>query len=247
LHEDGLLTLSEEAWAKAKRRAAIIIPLANQDTVTRSEAQAAAKTLGISSRLVYVLISRCRHGQGLLTDLAPRISCGGKGKARIQGAVEKIVNDVLESFYLTRQRRSVALIVREIRRRCIELKYPVPARNTIEARIRGLDPKTVASKRDGYDATKRLTPLVGETPLPSGPLGVVQMDHSHVDVIIVEQSSRQPIGRPWLTLAIDVYTRCIVGMLLTLEAPSATSVGLCLAHAVCSKDAYLLRLGLEDV
>jgi putative transposase len=76
---------------------------------------------------------------------------------------------------------------------------------------------------------------------------VVQMDHSPVDVIVVDEISRTPIGRPSLTLAIDVFTRCIVGMLLSLEAPSATSVGLCLAHTACKKDAYLLRLGLEDI
>ena len=56
-----------------------------------------------------------------------------------------------------------------------------------------------------------------------------------MDVIVVEKESREPIGRPYLTLAIDLFTRSIIGMLLTLEAPSATSVGLCLAHAVTDK------------
>lgn len=242
-----MLTLSEKAWAQAKRRAAIIIPLAAQDTVTHSEAERAAKKLGISSRQVYRLLERCKQGEGVLTDLAPGCSSGGRGKTRIQASVEGIVTDVIESFYLSRQRRSVASIVREIRRRCVKLGYRAPARNTVEARVRSLDPKRVTHRREGYEATKKLSPVTGETPAPGGPLGVVQMDHSPVDVIVVDESSREPIGRPSLTLAIDVYTRCIVGMLLSLEAPSATSVGLCLAHAVCNKDAYLLRLGLEDI
>lgn len=182
-----------------------------------------------------------------MTDLAPRFSSGGKGKTRIEDVVEKTIMDVIESFYLTRQRRSVASIVREIRKRCIELGYSPPARNTVEARIGTLDPKRVTHSRDGYDAAKRLNPIVGETPIPASPLDVVQIDHSPVDVIVVEEISREPIGRPTLTLSIDVFTRCIVGMLLTLEAPSATSVGLCLAHTVSKKEAYLLRLGLQDV
>ena len=53
-----------------------------------------------------------------------------------------------------------------------------------------------------------------------------------MDVIVVDEKYREPIGKPYLTLAIGTFTRCIVGMLLTLEAPSATSVGLCLAHTV---------------
>jgi putative transposase len=71
------------------------------------------------------------------------------------------------------------------------------------------------------------------------------MDHTKMDVIVVDEAVRQPIGRPSLTLAIDIFTRCIVGMLVTLEAPSATSVGLCLAHVVTDKGAWLERLGLE--
>jgi putative transposase len=247
LHEDGLLTLSEEAWAKAKRRAAIIMPLANQRIVTRIEAEAAAKKLGVSSREAYKLIARCRSGEGLLTDLAPRVSSGGKGKTRIPAAIEKMIADVVESYYLSRQRLSVAALVREIRMRCVKLGYQAPARNTVEARIRRLDPKKVTGSREGYRATKRLRPAAGESPAPEAPLDLVQMDHSPVDVIVVDESSRAPIGRPSLTLAIDVFTRCIVGMLLSLEAPSATSVGLCLAHTVCSKQGYLLRLGLEEI
>lgn len=225
----------------------VILPLATQESVSCSEAVSAAKKLGISSRQVYKLIARCRNGQGLLTDLAPRVSSGGKGKTRINDEIEKIVKDVIESFYLTRQRRSIATVMREIRKRCFERGYAAPARNTVDLRIKSLEPKLVTGRRFGFEATKKLMPVIGETPATVRPLEVVQIDHSPMDVILVEESSREPIGRPFLTLAIDVHTRCIVGMLLSLEAPSATSVGLCLAHTVSSKDAYLLRLGLSDI
>ena len=247
MHDNGLLTLSEKAWAQAKRRAAIIVPLVAQGPITHPEAEKAAKKLGLSARQLYRLIAKCRRGDGLVTDMAPGCSSGGRGKARLEETVEKIVADVIQSFYLSRQRRSIAVIVREVRMRCVKLGYRPPARNTVEARIKRLDPTKVIHSREGYDATKRLRPIVGETPPATGPLAVVQMDHSPVDLIVVDETSREPIGRPSLTLGIDVYTRCIVGMLLSLEAPSATSVGLCLAHASCNKDAYMLRLGLDDV
>lgn len=35
-----------------------------------------------------------------------------------------------------------------------------------------------------------------------------------------------PIGRLWLTLAIDVATRCVGGFYLSLESPSVVSVAL---------------------
>lgn len=48
-------------------------------------------------------------------------------------------------------------------------------------------------------------------PAPGGleaaaPLGIVQIDHTKVDLTVVDPVIRLPIGRPTLTLAIDVNT-----------------------------------------
>jgi hypothetical protein len=45
---------------------------------------------------------------------------------------------------------------------------------------------------------------------------------------------------------IDVFTRCVSGMVVTLEAPSTVSVGLCLAHVVCDKCPWLERLRADE-
>ncbi|MBP6918806.1 MAG: DDE-type integrase/transposase/recombinase [Legionellaceae bacterium] len=74
---------------------------------------------------------------------------------------------------------------------------------------------------------------------------LVQIDHTPVDLIIVDEVTRRPIGRPYLTASIDNFSRCITGFCLTLEAPSAVSVGLCLVHSVIDKTAYLARLGVN--
>jgi putative transposase len=50
----------------------------------------------------------------------------------------------------------------------------------------------------------------------AAPLDVVQMDHTIADVFIVDPESRHCIGRPTLTVAIDVATRCILGTCLSL-------------------------------
>ena len=73
----------------------------------------------------------------------------------------------------------------------------------------------------------------------------MQADHTPVDVIVVDERHRLPVGRPYVTVAIDVASRCVVGMVVTLEAPSATSVGLCLAHAAADKRPWLERLEVE--
>ena len=75
------------------------------------------------------------------------------------------------------------------------------------------------------------------------PLALVQIDHTLADVIVVAEGSRLPIGRPWLTLAIDVATRMVAGFYLSLERPSALAVALVTGHAVLPKDRYLRGRG----
>ncbi|HAI7843289.1 TPA: transposase family protein, partial [Citrobacter koseri] len=88
-------------------------------------------------------------------------------------------------------------------------------------RIASLDPRKVIRRREGQDAARDLQGVGGEPPAVTAPLEQVQIDHTVIDLIVVDDRDRQPIGRPYLTLAIDVFTRCVLGMVVTLEAPSA--------------------------
>lgn len=63
---------------------------------------------------------------------------------------------------------------------------------------------------------------------------VWQADHTQVDVLLVDRSGTV-IGRPWLTTVVDTYSRCIMGMHLGYEAPSAEVVCLALRHAILPK------------
>jgi putative transposase len=89
------------------------------------------------------------------------------------------------------------------------------------------------------------TPIIGAFPESPYPLAVVQIDHTPVDLILVDDMDREPIGRPYLTVAIDVYSRCITGFCLTLEPPSAVSVGLCLSHSVLKKEDWLAERQIQ--
>lgn len=77
----------------ARRRAEIISPLAQSETVGHEAADMAAQALGLSRRQVYVLIRRARQGSGLVTDLVPGQSGGGKGKGRLPEPVERVIHE----------------------------------------------------------------------------------------------------------------------------------------------------------
>lgn len=243
--EHGLLTLSDEVWEQARLRAQVIAPLAASSTVGHQAADAASEQLGLSRRQVYVLVRQYRQGSGLVTDLAPGQSSGGKGKGRLPEPVERIIRELLHKRFLTRQKRSLAMVYRDVVQACKAQGLPVPARNTVALRIAKLNPVQLGRSREGAAAIRPLQAAGGIVPEVHAPLDQVQIDHTVIDLIIVDERDRQPIGRPYLTVAIDVYSRCLVGMVVTLEAPSAVSVGLCLAHIVCDKRSWLEHLKVE--
>ena len=67
-------------------------------------ADAAAAELGISRRQVYVSLARWRAGEGVVSDLLPRHSSGGRGREYLPDEVEAVIREVLRTRYLTRQR-----------------------------------------------------------------------------------------------------------------------------------------------
>jgi transposase InsO family protein len=77
------------------------------------------------------------------------------------------------------------------------------------------------------------------TPRSRKALAIVQMDHTLMDIMVVDEVLRQSMGRPWITVAFDIATRVVLGFALRLEPPSATSVGLALAMACLPKDQWL--------
>ena len=58
--------------------------------------------------------------------------------------------------------------------------------------------------------------------------------------MVVDEEKRQPLpGRPWLTLAIDVFSRMVTGFHLSMSEPSRLSMGLCMLRATFDKTEWL--------
>ena len=244
--ERGVLTAPAEVWQLAVRRAEVIGRLADGDAVGHTAADTAAAELGISRRQVYELLRRWRAGSGVVSDLVPGKSSGGRSREQLPEPVEAVIREVLRTRYLSRQRRSMAAVHREVTRVCLSRGLPAPSKGAVVRRAAKLDPAAAVAARQGPDAAGARRSAGGVAPPVTGLLEQVQMDHTAIDVIVVDERHRLPIGRPYLTVAIDVLSRGVGGMVVTLEAPSALSVGLCLAHLVTDKRAWLERLGVGE-
>lgn len=118
------------------------------------------------------------------------------------GSVERNTRELLQKRFFFKQKRSLAAFLREVARACKLQKLRVPSRNTVALRIAGLDPLRTARLRGSKDASRDLQGAGGEPPAVVAPLEQVQIDHAVIDLIVVDDRDRQPIGRPYLTNAI---------------------------------------------
>ena len=167
------------------------------------------------------------------------------GTSYVKPAVVAIMDKAIGERYLTDQRGSIQAVVDLVRLRCSAAGLDLPCYNTVLARIQSLDRWKTARARHGRVRGDAMAGPAGEGIKGLKALDFVQMDHAIVDLIVVDPETREEIGRPWITLAIDVATRCILGFYLTFDAPSQTSVALALEQCCCPKDAWLKEIGFD--
>jgi putative transposase len=242
-----LADVSDEDWAYARRCLEIIKPLLSRRQRGTNFVDKIAAETGVSRATLYRW-QRYYRNTGLLSSLLPTKRSGGRGKGRLMAEVEAIIDDVVQNYYLTDQQPTIQDVAGEIRRLCDQAGLPMPHEHTVRKRIGWIEERERISRRRGRRAAiMQFEPNEGTVPDADWPLAVVQIDHTKVNVIVVHEVSRQPIGRAWITLVIDVYSRMILGMYLTLDAPSAMSAGMAVSHAILPKERWLEELGLDNV
>jgi putative transposase len=196
---------------------------------------AAAVDLGISRSTAWRLLSLLRENDGRVSALLPKRSGPKLGSLRLSRQVEDLVDRVLRERYLVLERPSFRRVVGEIRAECSAKGFPPPSRQTVKARLDVMDQREVMRKRKGAKAARQVFEARAGGLGVERPLEVVQIDHTLADIILVDHADRKPLARPWLTLAIDVATRVVLGVYVSFDAPSVLSIGLCLDHCVRPK------------
>lgn len=236
LGKTQLADIPVEHWENAQRRA---------EAIRRIEAKASGKTeaiaaealaLGLSPRQLMRSIKEFRR-HGTISQLMPH-KVGRKLGARVLDlAVERIIRDAIEAFYLQPERPSVIDLTNRVQALCRQASLSPPTRQTVSKRVEAYRDRASTAKRLGGKAAKyACVPMAGHVQVDA-PLERVEIDHTPLDVMIQSDDPLCPyVGRPWLTIAIDVYTRCVLGIHIGFEPPSILSVALCMTHAVLPKN-----------
>lgn len=236
-----LAEIEDQDWHRVRERFAAIQPLLDDPDCTREKVRTRAESVGRHPATLYRWLQDYRHG-GRLSTLVPAKRGIRRGHSLLDPEVETILAAAIDEFYLSGQKRSAQHTYNEVARRCHNAGIKRPHPNTVRNRIKALSDKEKLRRREGAKAARdKYGPIQGTFPGANWPLAVVQIDHTPVDLILVDDVHRRPVGRPWVTLAIDVFSRMVTGFSVSFDPPGALAVGLCLAHAILPKDTWLAR------
>lgn len=239
-----LVDLDDEDYQKALDKFHIIEPLLHLTNRNIKDVQAIANQHQKGIATIYRWLEKYET-YGTVSSLSSSYkSCGAKGKGRLTPSVEAIIESVINDLYLNTQKYPFSTIYRKIVNKCENIGEAIPSENTVRNRINNLSPKLIAKRRMGVSVRDtRGTP--GKFPDVKMPLDVIQIDHTKVDIQLVDDISRENIGRPNITVAIDVYSRMIYGFYLSLEPINYFSVGQCLLNAIMPKDDLLKQFNIQ--
>ncbi len=239
-----LLSIPDEHWDIARTRFEIIQPLIDKAGRTAAEVGERARLANVDRSTVYRWLDAYERS-GLLSALLPP-NRKGPAERRLDADVEAIITTAIREKFLNKRKISPMKVYKEVKDRCKIAKLAAPHYNTIRNRLQEIPRKIRRAARVGVrEAGEMFDPLRGKYPDAKFPHAVFMIDHTQLPVNVVDDIHRQPIGKPWLTLAIDVNSRVVPGLYLSMEPPSAMSAGLCLVHAILPKEKWLTKHGIE--
>lgn len=234
------MAIADEPKSRATRLAAVLRPLGNSP-LTLAQAKLAGRLVGVHWTTVYRL-RRKFLSNPVVSSLNPRDRGPKMGSRRLDPLVDDVIEQVVQVWLPTQRQLAhpAKESVLEIRRRCVSAGLTPPSRSTVARRW---------SEYREQDALQRATlPAAKIAPgsfTAKHPLDIVQIDHTQADVLLVSELNGKVVGRPWLSVALDVATRCVLGFYVGMERPGAATVGLLLTRVALSKAPWLAKLGVD--
>ena len=241
-HRIPLEGISEEALARATARYEALRPYITSGVLPSRDAHHLARQLNTSMRTVRRWLQRYKRCGDLTAfmDSAPGLR---QGQRSLDHEVEAIIQFAVTRKLETTGNCTVRSVYETIRGDCQAIGRAAPVPSTVLARIKTLKSNpAVLPTAVGRKVRERARFVRGSAGVTRA-LARVEIDHTLVDTHLVDRLDGQPIGRPWLTIAIDVATRAVLGFVLTLEHPSRLSVALCVQQAIFPKEAWLKSIG----
>lgn len=190
---------------------------------------------------VYRWWKRWRNTNNDLQALT-RFQTGSKGHRNFDEHFKAIFEEVINKVYLSREKNTKQdtydALVHEITlyNQVSHISINTPSRATVYRMLNNLDDYAVRSARYGRKNADYYYRATGKGIPTSYILERVEIDHTPLDVMVIDKESGLAEGRPYLTCLFDVKSRMPLGIEIGFEPPSDLAVMKALKQAIWPKD-----------
>lgn len=141
---------------------------------------------------------------------------------------------------------SIMVVLRRAQELCGSRGLTRPTRHMVSKFIKSKPARLICALKYGEEeAAQKYDPRPGFKESAAEDADV-QMDHTLVDIELVDERDRRCIaGRPWLTIIICTLTRVILGYFLSFRTPSVITVQLAILSAVLPKNSMYNPLSAD--
>ncbi|MUK89318.1 DDE-type integrase/transposase/recombinase [Ornithinibacillus sp. L9] len=149
-----------------------------------------------------------------------------------------IIKDGIEKHYLSKVKPSIAHVHQMMEIACDDKGLERIGYDTVYYLITNrLEPEIKDRFRMGEIASQKYDPILRgiSNEIAKAPLHIVQIDHTQLDMDVIDEDSGFNIGRPWITMGIDVFTRMIWCLHVSMEDPSGNKVRKAIEHGIFLK------------
>lgn len=157
---------------------------------------------------------------------------------RINSVYIPIIEDVISREYLTTKQVSKKNIYDSICIKCFIKNINPPKMITIYKLLDRINPQLKSRFRNSKEAAAIYDDIERGFSNQDAmyPLHIVEIDHTQLDMDIMDINTGYVIGRPWITMGIDVYSRMVWCMYISFEPPSINRVRKAIENGVFIKD-----------
>ncbi len=221
-----LLSANGNELKVANRRYEIISPLLNGSKVENYSDECGVPQRTLRCWLKSYREAEQRYGAGYI-GLIPAVNKRGNRNMRIPDTTLEFINEFLDRNE-NPINQSIKLLYGKVCNECHEKGIDPPCRKTF-GKIISSRPmckrlfKTQGSRvayqhDDFYWNLEFTTPRHGERPFE-----IAHIDHTQVDLEIVHSRTGKNLGKPWLSIMMDAYSRKVLAFYITLDSPSYQS------------------------
>ncbi|WP_445288678.1 Mu transposase C-terminal domain-containing protein [Variovorax atrisoli] len=177
--------------------------------------------------------------------LVPRYDLRGSSRSKQADEVHRIFSEEVDKAFNLSRAASVSSIsdslgkriAFENARRLPDDQLRIPHKRTVYRMVARMDAFDLTARREGPVAADRRFKLVGQGPESKDILERVEVDHTPLDLFLIDESTGLSLGKPLLTMFLDHYSRMPLGYYLSYGGASAAAVMGALRHAVLPKTA----------